>query len=391
MNILGVVVEYNPFHYGHAFHLQASKEKTEADLTIAIMSGSFLQRGEPAVLSSYDRAAVAAKTGCDLVFELPYAYAVQSADRFADGAVRLLKKAGATGICFGSEQGSIDPFLEQADIEKTHSLQLKQILRSKLNKGISFPAAYSEAVNELSVPHSLDVKQPNNILGLHYVKSAIREEISVDTIQRIAADYHDPEPTDSHIASATSIRIMLSSNRTKEAFAYVPERSASAISEQLQATGIIPGWENYYPYLQYRILTSSTEELMKIAECREGIEFRLKAAAEEPDFSRFMYRLKSKRYTQTSLQRLSTHILTNTTAADMEQALSVEPPLHLLAATSAGRKHLRLIGDKDIRPTVKGSSQRKSDPLSASAFDVHQLAFPVKSRLISYQQHAVMI
>ncbi|WP_444684125.1 nucleotidyltransferase [Alkalicoccus luteus] len=391
MNILGVVVEYNPFHHGHAFHLEASKEKTKADLTVAVMSGSFLQRGEPAVLSSYERAAVAARMGVDLVFELPYAFAVQSADRFAEGAVKLLKAAGATAVCFGSEQGSIDPFLYQADLEKTHQAQLHTLLHKNLGAGMSFPSAYAKAAASLSPDHSLDVKQPNNILGLHYVKAAQRLQLEAATIQRRAAGYHDIEPSDARIASATSIRNMLTSKRIGEAQAYMPDDSAASVTEQLQQTGVLPIWETYYSLLQYRILTASPEDLAATAECREGIEHRLKAAVFEPDFASFIKHVKTKRYTRTSLQRLCTHILTNTSKTEIKDTFENEPPLHLLAATERGRKHLRTLRQRDIHPTVKGSSQWKTDPLSASAYDVHQLAFPTHSRSSAFKQFARMV
>ena len=132
MKAVGVIVEYNPFHYGHAYHLKKAKEITGADVVIAAMSGNFLQRGEPALVSKWVRTEMALKGGVDLVFELPYTFAVQKADTFANGAVSLLDSAGCDAICFGSESGNIDDFYHTYDFLEKHQQNMIRLFVSFL-------------------------------------------------------------------------------------------------------------------------------------------------------------------------------------------------------------------------------------------------------------------
>ena len=135
MKAVGVIVEYNPFHYGHAYHLKKAKEITGAEVVIAAMSGNFLQRGEPALVSKWVRTEMALKGGVDLVFELPYTFAVQKADTFAKGAVSLLDLAGCDAICFGSESGNIDDFYHTYDFLEKHQQNYDQAIRIFLRSG----------------------------------------------------------------------------------------------------------------------------------------------------------------------------------------------------------------------------------------------------------------
>ena len=145
MKAVGVIVEYNPFHYGHAYHIKKAKEITGADVVIAAMSGNFLQRGEPALVSKWVRTEMALKGGVDLVFELPYTFAVQKADTFANGAVSLLDLAGCDSICFGSESGNIEDFYDTYDFLEKHQQSYDQAIRIFLDQGNSYPKALSLA------------------------------------------------------------------------------------------------------------------------------------------------------------------------------------------------------------------------------------------------------
>ncbi len=136
MKAVGVIVEYNPFHNGHAYHIKKAKEITDAEIVIAVMSGNFLQRGEPALVSKWVRTEMALKGGVDIVFELPYTFAVQKADTFASGAVSLFDTAGCDSICFGSESGNIEDFYDTYDFLEKHQQSYDQAIRSFLIKVI---------------------------------------------------------------------------------------------------------------------------------------------------------------------------------------------------------------------------------------------------------------
>src|SRR5690554_1386498 len=152
MRVLGVIVEYNPFHLGHQHHLTEAKRLTSPEATVAVMSGCFTQRGEPAITDKWTRAKMALQQGIDLVVELPVAWAVRSAPYFADGATRLLSGLGATDICFGSESGDLHPLEEVARLLLQEPRQYRQTLKASLGAGMSFAAAQDRALR-VSAPH----------------------------------------------------------------------------------------------------------------------------------------------------------------------------------------------------------------------------------------------
>ena len=135
MKVLGLIVEYNPFHNGHIYHIQKAKEITQCDYVIAIMSSSFVQRGEPAIKDKWTRSHLAIEYGVDLVIELPFVYSCQSADYFAKGAIDLLHAIGVTDLCFGSENGDIDTFIEIAQAIDQHQEQYDHIIKKAMKQG----------------------------------------------------------------------------------------------------------------------------------------------------------------------------------------------------------------------------------------------------------------
>ena len=228
MKAVGVIVEYNPFHYGHAYHIKKAKEITGAEVVIAAMSGNFLQRGEPALVSKWVRTEMALKGGVDLVFELPYTFAVQKADTFANGAVSLLDVAGCDAICFGSESGNIDDFYHTYDFLEKHQQTMIRLFVSFLDQGNSYPKALSLAFQSLNPAENIiDLAMPNNILGFQYVSAAQKQQLKTKmvTIQRKSANYHDEHFSTAPIASATSIRKALFSidHDISSIQSYVPE------------------------------------------------------------------------------------------------------------------------------------------------------------------------
>jgi len=209
MKAVGIVVEYNPFHNGHFYHIQETKKVTGADLVIAVMSGNFLQRGEPALVSKWARTKMALEGSVDIVVELPYAFATQKAEVFAFGSVSLLHALGVESICFGSESGDIQAFLQTLDIMKTKREEFDDFIQTSLKEGKSYPRAAADAFQSLQISQSaVDLSQPNNILGFHYIQAIhnLKSKIKPFTIKRTKANYHDPYMVDLNIASATSIR-----------------------------------------------------------------------------------------------------------------------------------------------------------------------------------------
>ncbi|CAG9619825.1 nucleotidyltransferase [Sutcliffiella rhizosphaerae] len=352
MQSLGVIVEYNPFHNGHLFHLEQSKHTTDPDVVIAVMSGQFLQRGEPALVSKWTRTKMALTNGVDIVVELPYAFATQKAEVFANGSISILSALKCTNVCFGSEQGNIGDFERTTIIMEEQKPLYDLLVKEFINKGYSFPKASSLAFQQLmdGRENVLDLTKPNNILGYHYVKS-IREqksEISAFTIGRTNAGYHDPEFNDSPIASATSIRKHLFDHDgdIEKVQRFVPKPTYELLNRYIKQTGSFHQWEDYFSLLKFRILCSTSSELSEIYEVEEGIEHRLQQIIKEShSFLEFMTKLKTKRYTWTRLQRICTHILTNTKKETMHRVMtqSHSEYVRLLGMSRKGQAYLREI------------------------------------------------
>src|SRR5690625_3404959 len=170
----GLIVEYNPLHNGHLYHIKEARNISQAECMIAVMSGSFLQRGEPAIIDKFHRTNAALASGVDIVLELPYPYAVQSSDLFAKGSVKTLYEVGVENICFGSEQGDISHFITSYNIYKDHQDTYRHELKNYLQQGMSFPQASKHAYKKIGLTHQdMDLSQPNNILGFSYIKTIL--------------------------------------------------------------------------------------------------------------------------------------------------------------------------------------------------------------------------
>lgn len=368
MKAVGVIVEYNPFHNGHAYHLQAAKETANADLAIAVMSGNFLQRGEPALVSKWFRTKMALQNGVDIVLELPYRFATQKAETFANGAVSILNAIGCHSLCFGSESGDISSFLQTVDYLDAHKERFDQSIKMNIKSGVSYPKALSLSFQSLSSPENiLTLDKPNNILGFHYVKSIMEQKSSMIplTVKRKNANYHDEHFATETIASATSIRKALFAN-TEEKISieqYVPSVTSTLLKEYLAVYGHFHSWEKYWDYLRFRLLQMSPEELRDIYEVEEGIEHRLLAAAlDSKHFKEFMEKVKTKRYTWTRLQRICVHILTNTKKADIKNMPETASYLRLLGMTKNGQEYLNKYKTHFALPLVsKLSSYKEKD------------------------------
>lgn len=344
MKACGLIVEYNPLHNGHLHHITEAKKVTNADVIIAVMSGSFLQRGEPAIIDKIYRTKAALDAGADLVLELPYPYAVQSSELFAKGAINSLVELGATSFCFGSEKGLIEPFIESYYMLDKQRDKYNQALKVELKAGQSFPTASSEAYKVIGLDATL-FHQPNNILGLSYVNEVLKHNLPIKpfTIKRINNDYHDEEIVSS-IASATSIRNeLLKEHFSTKLTDALPAASLQLLQQYYAVTGGFHEWESYFPFLHYKVLSMSTEELQNIHGVEEGLEHRLKDTANHAkSFADWLNRVKTRRYTQTHLQRVFTHILTNSTKTAIKQFIShpTVPYIRILGMNSLGQQYV---------------------------------------------------
>ncbi len=273
--MLGIITEYNPFHNGHKLHIEKSKQKTNSKYCIVVMSGNFCQRGEPAIFDKYLRTKMALLNGADIVLELPLTFATASAELFALGAIDILDKTGIiTNICFGSEDGNIENFLEIANILSNEPYNFKQNLSYFLNQGLSFPKARINAL-EKTLNKSLDfLKEPNNILSIEYLKAInkLNSNIIANTIKREQATFHSTNIA-GNIASATAIRNCFFENKIDNIKNVVPNNCFELINNI--SVHNMPLLDNYTNILKYILKTSNIENIKNIADITEGIENKI--------------------------------------------------------------------------------------------------------------------
>lgn len=401
MRTVGIIVEYNPFHNGHLHHLQQSRLATGADAVVAVMSGCFLQRGEPAMFGKRTRTEMALQGGCDLVIELPVAYATQAAEWFAYGAVSLLEASGIVdALCFGSEAGDLTALRAIAACLSSEPEPFKLLLREELAHGVSYPTAYSAAVKrhmaaigELEAA-ALPLDRPNNTLGLHYLLALQRLSSPIEpfTIIREKADYNQKSVTDQRIASATAIRSLISGEAEGEAklgriAPLVPDSTLQLIRRDLAADRQPLTWESFYPQLLHLLLSRSAEELGGYYEMNEGLEHRLlQAISSFPGPSRgfegLLEAAKTRRYTRTKLQRALLAVLLGhrKPLLTREQLAGGIDYIRVLGFTDKGRELLRRM-KRAARVPVLLSAARSQErhrflELDVRAAAVYEAAFP---------------
>ena len=363
MKILGLIVEYNPFHNGHLYHLKKSLEITNSTHSIAVMSGNFLQRGEPALFDKYKRAEMAVSNGVDLVVELPTLYACQSAEIFAHGAITLLNSLNCIdSICFGSEHGDIDLLVEISKILINEPDKFKTLLKRNLDEGILFALARSKALSEYMLNHTnLNIYEnklndvlstPNNILGIEYIKSLLKHKSTIRpySITRIQADYNS-ETIESNICSATAIRKTLKEYNTLDSISnVVPIKTFELISKSID-NNFNPMFDEYYFDTIRELVIRDLNILNSYFDVNEGIENKIyKSVFSCKNIFELQQSIKSKRYTLTKVKRILNNILLGITKDDMNTVKNIMklPYVRILAFNDKGREYLHNMRKKEV-------------------------------------------
>ena len=316
MNACGIITEYNPFHNGHIYHIQQARKITNCDCLIAVMSGNFVQRGEPAIIDKWERTRACLQHGVDLVLELPYPFATQSADQFAYGAIEVLSLAQVSSIVFGSESNDLTQL--QALSEQVDQLEKSKTCSFVKNVATLYPSFAS-----------------NDLLAISYLKALRTKPITPYTIKR-TNDYRGLDASSS-IASASAIR---------HAIAHKQDVSHSTVMADTISHPIY--LRDYYPYIQTLLMTMDSKQLAAIQLMDEGLEQLLKANAQTHfTWEAFIEACTSKRYTRSRIQRTLLQVLTQTTKEEIQSL----PPLsyiRVLGFTSTGRQYLSSLDKKSI-------------------------------------------
>ena len=323
MKIVGLITEYNPFHNGHMYHIEKTRELTGADAVIAVMSGDYVQRGTPSIMSKHLRASMALQAGVSVVIELPVMYATGSAEYFAEGAISILDGLGCIdSICFGSECGNIEMLETPARILAEEPGNYKEALQEALRQGYAFPKARQIALENCLEFRSTEtvLSQPNNILGIEYLKALYRRKspIKAHTFARKSSDYHDTELTGSY-SSATAIRQLLLSGSLDPLESQVPSASYQILTKE---------WNQNYPVcandfsllLKYQILQETPETLVQYQDVSEDLANRIyKNRNQYMNYEQFCDLLKTKELTYSRISRSMLHILLKITEEEMIQ------------------------------------------------------------------------
>ncbi|MGC9384424.1 MAG: nucleotidyltransferase [Kosmotogaceae bacterium] len=313
MSILGIVVEYNPFHNGHAYHLQESRKLTKPELTMAVMSGNFVQRGEPAIIDKFARTEMALKAGVDLVVQLPMIFSIQDAGGFAKGSVSLLDHLGVTDIVFGSESGNLDLLDEVASILVNEPEEYLILLRKYLGEGFSFPNARKYAIRDYLTgknnnrPISVEeIGSSNNILGLEYIRSIkkLKSKMKPHLIKRIGANYHDENHHETY-SSATAIRKSIIKEDWEKVKSCVPDYSYEVILRELGNGKGPVSIESMESFLVPFLRTFDRDRMKEYYGFVEGLDARFEECASScATINEFFSCVKAKRFTYTRIKRL---------------------------------------------------------------------------------------
>ena len=336
-NIIGLIVEYNPFHNGHLHHIQEIDRLFEDNIKIAVMSGDFVQRGEPSLINRFEKTKIALSQGIDIVIELPAFYSTQSAEIFAKGSVNLLNKFSCSHIVFGSESNDLNKLKKIATISLTKEFELS--LKEFLAEGFSYPTAFSKALFDEKLGS-------NDILALEYLR-AIRDadsKIEAYCIKREKTGYYDDEKD--NFASATYIRkVLMDSNEKKENKLnkiknLVPEFSYKILEENF---GVFSCLGDFYDLIKYNIIKNYSE-LKNIQDLEIGLENRLyKYAIENLSFEDFFNEVLTKRITISRLQRILLHSLFNLTEDITEKVKNRVPFVKVLGFSARGQEYLNYL------------------------------------------------
>lgn len=348
MNIIGIVVEYNPFHNGHLYQINKVKELYPDSTIIVVMSSSFTQRGEISILNKWQKTEISLHYGIDLIIELPYIFSVQGADKFAKGAITILNSLKIDTLVFGSETTDLKKLLSVSKIQLNNK-NFDKKLKVYLNEGINYPTAISKTIKDLT---KYSIKESNEILAISYIKEILKQNDKINIVPILRDKNYEDMKLSEKIESATIIRnkLKIKENIKK----YVP----SFTYKYLKNVSI--DYNKYFLFLKYKILSS--KDLSIFLDVNEGIENRiLKAAAISNNLEELINNIKSKRYTYNKICRMLNHILIGFTKESNIKYQNIDY-IRILGFSNKGKKHLNNI-KKEINLPILSKFNNKYELL----------------------------
>ncbi len=390
MSSLGIIAEYNPFHKGHAYHIKKSRELSGADCVIVVMSGNFVQRGEPAVIDKYIRTEMAVSNGADLVIELPVVSATASAQYFARGSIGILKELKADYLSFGSEAGDITPFLTAVSLLTKNSSGIDHTIHTLVKEGISYPLARSRAIEQNINDKELTsfLNQPNNILGLEYLLEIKKQDASMIplTVKRLGNHYHNTE-LNHELSSASAIRNALAAEN-EALWDAIPENIHDHMRSYLNKYAPV-FWDDFTDIVRFRLmnyanadLTYTQTPLSQTADLPDYLLNRLLSKVRDShSVTQLIEAVKTKDLTYTRISRALLHLILNITEADYRKRKENPCPyIRVLGFNETGRAYLSSIKKELSCPlVVKPADYKEYLTEDIYASDIYNLILSRKS------------
>ncbi len=362
--ILGVIAEYNPFHNGHLYHLTESKKFVEADYTVGVISGNFVQRGDTSLVDKWSKAEMAIRNGVDLVIELPTLYSISSAENFAEGSIKILNSLNIVDcVSFGCELADLNILNECAKVLYEEPKEFVSLLNHELGKGFSFPKARENALliylNDIR-KYANVLSSPNNILAIEYLKALMKynSPIAPIGIKRNKTNYDSTEIVDG-FASATAIRQIACTNDVWSLREVMPKSSFDIMYDCLKAGKTVNNLNKFEREIIYLFRRMTLFEIAQLPDVSEGLEYAIKNAANSCNtIDDFINIIKSKRYTTTRLKRIMVYALLGITEKDLQLSRKISPYIRVLGFNEKGKELLSGISNANPKLEIVTSVKK---------------------------------
>jgi len=335
---------------------------TKADFTIAIMSGNFVQRGDTSLIDKWSKTEMALRQGIDLVIELPTIYATSSAENFAEGSIKILNTLGIIDyLSFGSEIGQIKALDDVATVLAKEPKDFSDIIKHQLKSGLSYPKAREIALQMYfgnSPIYTEALQNPNNILGVEYIKALKKSKSTITpiTIKRNYSDYNS-KSIKNGIASSTAIRYMI--EKGKNIHSVVPFETYEILEKLMQNGQIVPNLKIFEKQIIYILRKMTLNEIANLPDVTEGLENKIKTAANScNDLDTLISKIKSKRFTQTRIQRILLYALLDIKKRDMSVSKRATPYIRVLGFNKHGKRIISAIAEHNPKAKIVVSVKR---------------------------------
>ena len=397
MRVVGLITEYNPFHSGHSYHIRKAKEVTGADYGIVVMTGHYVQRGEPACMDKYLRTDIALRSGADLVLELPVPFATGSAEYFATGAVSILDNLGVVDfLCFGSESGDLSHLSAVASVFADEPEPFSRLVRQYLAEGSSYPAARGQALTAYLAEYAPEdfpapmekilplISAPNNILGIEYIKALSRRGSAIRPVTVSRSSDYLSKTLSAPFCSSSAIRHVFQTRSSgsqpmtqamKTIRSCVPKEAYAVMSENFGSRLPIFA-DDFSSMLLYKLLSARNSDLTDYLDVSTDLENRIKRQlTETASFSGFIDAIKCRQYTRTRISRALLHILLDIKVEDFVRYKE-----------SGFVPYARVLGfRKSAAPLLKSIKHNSSLPLLTKLADAERKLTPMGADMLSQE------